>query len=133
MESAVQILAAFRQAEVLLVYFRKLLLEARDKGLLAENFDVDSLIPDMPQGTLGGTQPASAQSDHASAATATGEELQKDLKRLLHTVNCQDHVRTNMAEEGAKATNKLLVADMGEQEQEEFASERVGNLVDSII
>jgi hypothetical protein len=131
-ESADQIKAAFKQAEVLLAFFRKLLLEAQAKNQLPEGFDVDAFIPEVAPGTLGG-QTAAAITDHASSATATITELQKSFKRLIHAVHCQDHVRTNMAEEGFKATNKLVLENMGERETEEFSSGREGNLTNSFI
>ena len=46
-ESSTQILAAFKQAEMLLAHFRKLVLEAQAGGQIPLDFDVDSLIPEV--------------------------------------------------------------------------------------
>lgn len=130
-ESAEQVLGAFKQAEDLLAYFYKLLKKACDDGDIPRNFDVESLIPNVSPGTLGREQPACSQSDHVFAAQATVVELQKSLSNLKYTLNCQDHVRTNMADAGATATNTHLLMLLGEKESEGYSGN--GNLVNTFI
>ena len=91
--------------------------------------DLDSLIPDVKPGKLGREVPgtckevsAALQSDSANAALLTSKLLQDNFTQFKHAVTCGDHLRTNMADEAVKATNKIVEGMLGTREAEEFSS-----------
>ena len=124
-ESKDQIMAALDQAEELITAARAHVVKH------LPDFDVDQFIPTVQPGTLGRSQDAVVQSDHAFAAQATAKELQKALPNLLHLVQCADHVRTNMCDAATAATNDVLLNELGAADPDEFLP--TGNVTSTFI